>query len=51
MVRRVTLKEEEISCHEPNTGLDVKTDRLTDLQLECDFEFHLTLTAGFLGLI
>jgi hypothetical protein len=32
MDRTVTLKQEETSGHEPQSGLDTKTDRLTDRQ-------------------
>jgi hypothetical protein len=32
----VTFKQEEKSGHEPQSGLDTKTDRLTDRQLQCD---------------
>jgi hypothetical protein len=37
MDRTVTFKQEEISGHEPQTGLDTKTDRVTDRQLQCNF--------------
>jgi hypothetical protein len=36
MDRTVTFKQEETSGHEPRTGLDTKTDRLTDRQSQCD---------------
>jgi hypothetical protein len=36
MDRTVTFKKELISDHEPRTGLDTKTDRLTDRQSQCD---------------
>jgi hypothetical protein len=39
MDRTVTYKQEEISGHEPQMGLDTKIDRLTDCQLQCDFDF------------
>jgi hypothetical protein len=39
MDRRVTFKQEETSGHEPQSGLDTKTDRLTDRQLQSDFDF------------
>jgi hypothetical protein len=32
------FKQEEISSHEPQTGLDTKADRLTDRQSQCDFD-------------
>jgi hypothetical protein len=38
MDRRVTFKQEEISGHEPQSGLDTKTDRLTDRQSQCDLD-------------
>jgi hypothetical protein len=36
-----TLKQEEISGNEPQMGIDPKTDRLTDRQLQCDFDSDL----------
>jgi hypothetical protein len=33
------FQTEETSGHEPQQGLDTKTDRLTDRQLQCDFDF------------
>jgi hypothetical protein len=39
MDRTETFKQEEISGHEPQVGLDTKTDRLTDRQSQCDFDF------------
>jgi hypothetical protein len=47
MDRTVNFKQKEISGHELQTGLDTKTDRLTDFQFQCDFDFDLTLAAGF----
>jgi hypothetical protein len=44
MDRTVTFKQEETSGHEPQTGLDTKTDRLTDRQLQSDFEFDFDLS-------
>jgi hypothetical protein len=41
MGRTVTFKQEETSGHESQLGLDTKTDRLTDNQLQCDFDFDL----------
>jgi hypothetical protein len=38
MGRTVIFKQEEISGHEPQMGLDTKTDRRTDRQLQCDFD-------------
>jgi hypothetical protein len=38
MDRTVTFKQEETSGHEPQPGLDTKTDRLTDRQSQCDFD-------------
>jgi hypothetical protein len=35
----VTFKQEETSGHEPQPGLDTMTDRLTDRQSQCDFDF------------
>jgi hypothetical protein len=40
MDRTVTFKEEETSGHEPQPGPDTKTDRLTDRQSQCDFDFE-----------
>jgi hypothetical protein len=40
MDRTVTFKQEETSGHEPQMGLDTKTDRLTDRQSQCDFDFN-----------
>jgi hypothetical protein len=39
MERTVTFKQEEISGRVPQPGLDAKTDRLTDRQSQCDFDF------------
>jgi hypothetical protein len=39
--RTETFKQEDKSGHEPQTGLDSKTDRLTDLHLQCNFNFDL----------
>jgi hypothetical protein len=39
MDRTVTFKQEETSGHKPQPGLDTKTDRLTDRQSQCDFDF------------
>jgi hypothetical protein len=36
MDRTVTFKQEETSGHEFQPGLDTKTDRLPDRQLQCD---------------
>jgi hypothetical protein len=41
MDRTVTFKQEETSGHEPQPGLDTETDRLTDRQSQCDFDFDL----------
>jgi hypothetical protein len=35
----VTAKQELIPGHEPQMGLDTKTDWLTDRQSQCDFDF------------
>jgi hypothetical protein len=40
MGRAVIFKQEETSGHEPQPGLDTKTDRLTDRQSQCDFDFE-----------
>jgi hypothetical protein len=40
MDRTVTFKQEEKSGHEPQMGLDTKTDWLTDRQSQCDFDFE-----------
>jgi hypothetical protein len=42
MDRAVTFKQEEISGHEPQMELKTKRDRLTDRQLQCDFDFDLS---------
>jgi hypothetical protein len=34
----LTFKQEETSGHEPQAGLDTKTDKLTDRQSQCDFD-------------
>jgi hypothetical protein len=39
MDRTIAFKQEEISGHEPQMGFDTKTDRLTDRQLQCEFDF------------
>jgi hypothetical protein len=36
--RIATVKQELISSHEPQMGLDTKTDRLTDRQSQCNFD-------------
>jgi hypothetical protein len=41
MDRTVTFKQEEASGHEPQPGLDTKTDRQTDRQSQCDFDFEI----------
>jgi hypothetical protein len=41
MERTVTFKQEEICNRVPQPGLDAKTDRLTDRQSRCDFDFVL----------
>jgi hypothetical protein len=41
MDRTVTFKQEETSGHEPQRWLDTKTDRQTDRQSQCDFDFDL----------
>jgi hypothetical protein len=58
MDRTETFKQEEISGHEPQTGFDTKTDRLTDRQSQCDFGFDfnfdltlLTCVRGFAQLL
>jgi hypothetical protein len=43
MDRTVTFKQEETSGNEPQLGLDTKTDRLTDYQSQCDFDFDFGL--------
>jgi hypothetical protein len=43
MDRTETFKQ-EISGHEPQTGLDTKTGRLTDRQSQCDFDFFSEVT-------
>jgi hypothetical protein len=44
MDRTVTFKQEETSAPEPQSGLDTKTDRLTDRQSQCDFDSNFDLT-------
>jgi hypothetical protein len=44
MDRTVTFKQEETSGHEPQPGLDTKTDRLTDRQSQCDFDLTLAVS-------
>jgi hypothetical protein len=39
MDRTVIIKQEEISGHEAQMGLDTKTGRLTDRQLQLAFDF------------
>jgi hypothetical protein len=39
MDRTETFNKEEMSGHEPQTGLDTRADRLTDRQSQCDFDF------------
>jgi hypothetical protein len=54
MDRTVTFKQEETSGHDPQPGLDTKTDRLTDRQSQCDFNFYFEIsltTAKFKHLI
>jgi hypothetical protein len=41
MDRTVTVKQELISRHEPQMGLDTKIDWLTERQLQCNFTFTL----------
>jgi hypothetical protein len=41
MDRTVTFKQEEISYRVSQPGLDAKTDKLTDRQSQCDFDFDL----------
>jgi hypothetical protein len=40
MNRTVTFKQEEASGHVPQPGLHTKTDRLTDRQSQCYFDFE-----------
>jgi hypothetical protein len=40
MDRTVTFKQEDTSVHEPQPGLDTKTDRLADRQLQCDSDSY-----------
>jgi hypothetical protein len=40
MDKTVTFIQKEISGHEPQLGLDTKTDRLTDRQLQHNFDFY-----------
>jgi hypothetical protein len=43
MDKTVTFIQKEISGHEPQLGLDTKTDRLTDRQLQHNFDFDFDL--------
>jgi hypothetical protein len=45
MDRTVTFKQEETSGHEPQPGIDTKTDRLTDRQSQCDFDLISVLSS------
>jgi hypothetical protein len=47
--QKLSIKQEEISVYEPQKGLDTKTDRLTDSQLQCDFDFcfHISVNCSF----
>jgi hypothetical protein len=47
MDRTVTFKQEETTGHEPQPGLDTKTDRLTDRQSQCDFVFDFDLSQSY----
>jgi hypothetical protein len=47
MDRTVTFKQEETSGHEPQPGLDTKTDRLIDRQSQCDFDFDWSSDSSF----
>jgi hypothetical protein len=42
MDRTVTFKQEETPGQEPQPGLDIKTDRLTDRQLQCDSDANIS---------
>jgi hypothetical protein len=46
MDRTVTFKQEETSGHDPQSGLDTKTDRLTDRQSQYDFDFGCSSVQG-----
>jgi hypothetical protein len=46
MNRTVTVKQEHIPRHEPQMGLDIKTDWLTDRQSQCDFDFDYLSELG-----
>jgi hypothetical protein len=39
MYRTAAFTKKKTSGHEPQLGLDTKTDRLTDRQLQHDFDF------------
>jgi hypothetical protein len=39
MDRTATFTQKKTSGHEPQLGLETKTDRLTDRQLQHDFDF------------
>jgi hypothetical protein len=39
MERTVNFTKKKTSCHVPQLGLEAKTDRLTDRQLQYDFDF------------
>jgi hypothetical protein len=42
----VIFKQEETSGHEPQPGLDTKTEKLTDRQSQCNFDFDFELCGG-----
>jgi hypothetical protein len=45
MDRTATVAKKKTSGHEPQLGLDTKTDRLTDRQLQHDFDFDFVFAA------
>jgi hypothetical protein len=44
--RTVTVKQKLTSGHEPQLGLDTKTDWLPDRHSQCDFDFDFEIRSG-----
>jgi hypothetical protein len=47
MDRIVTFEQEETYGHQPQKGLDTKTDRLTGRQSHCDFDFASSIQGSY----
>jgi hypothetical protein len=45
MDRTLTVRQKLISGHEPQMRLNTKTDRRTDRQSQCDFDFELLVSS------